>query len=212
MDASTSCELIFDNQRIVIAILSHLLEGTESWRYAIVRRLYRLFGKSREYRLFLTVARTLFFEHLFTRYGVTTIGTLLYKRIGVDPRVIPAFRQFYANIEQPSIHFTTLDWTSRHIVRYLALYHGYVYIFCDKFLYECDGTAYWNIHGAPHYQNRVLTYRFLKQRSIHNLAYYELVEPAPRLFDRTYRLRRDCNVRGLGNTLEIHNVECLRVF
>lgn len=211
MDENKSHELVFGDRRIAITILSHLLRGTEKCLYGTMRRLYRLFGKAREYRLFLMVARTLFFEEMFRRYKVATIGQLLQKKTGVDPHVVPAYRQFYENLERPCICFFTLDWTSRYMVRYLALYHGYMYIFCSKILYECDGPAYWNIHGAQHYRDRALTYRFLRQHSIHNLAYYELVEDAPRLIDRKYRLRRGLNVRGIGNTLEIHDVQCIQI-
>lgn len=210
-------ETIFDNIRITIIIVSHILDGTGTWNYSMMKRIYRLFGKAKTYHRFLMVAHAYYFKQLFTFYRVKHIDALLKKKIKFSPCVYHAHKHFLRELGSPLIYFTTLDWAARCIVRYLALYHGYMYIFIEKTYYESttdesgDGAAYAKIHSSPNYKNQVISYWFLQQRNIHNLAYYDLIIDSPIARERGYKLKDYDMVRNLGTTLEIHTVECIKI-
>lgn len=204
------CDAMFSHSSINREILRHIMHvKSESWNYSMLRRLYRLFGKSREHRLFLEHARSYFFEITFRRYRVSNIDSLIQKKIhrSLTPQIVDHFR---SNTET-NIRFTSLDKMDRCIVRYLAFYYGYLSLCTRKTLTEGSGNDYEMIHKSPHYEHQVITYEFLVHKKIHNLAYYQLVIDSPDPAKRAYRLRQDCSIRGLGVTYELHDIECIKV-
>lgn len=182
---------------------------SESWNYSMLRRLYRLFGKSRQHRLFLKDARSYFFEITFRRHRVHDIDSLIQKKIH-RPLTPHIFNHFRSNNET-SIRFTSLDKLDRCIVRYLALYYGYLSLYTHKVLTEESGENYEMIHRSPYYEYQVITYEFMALKKIHNLAYYDLVIDSVDPAKRAFRLRQDCPIHGLGATLELHDIECIKV-
>lgn len=83
-----------------------------------------------------------------------------------------------------------------------------------KWVYETSfetSTPYLKFHDNPQNRDKAHSYRILKQKRIHDLAYYDKVDDAPNLLDCTFRFKKNINIYKTGATGEMHNVECLRV-
>ncbi len=115
--------------------------------------------------------------------------------------------------EKPrSILFRSLSRKERCIVRYLALYHGYLYLFTGKMYREKIGDAYAKIHNSPSYKNQVITYKFMRTKGIHNITFYDLIIDSDKQDERAYKLKKDFPVECIGKTRVLHNLECINLF
>ena len=206
---------LFSNHHINLLIVARILDGTETWNYSMLRRLYRLFGKSRDHQLFLECARQYFFEYMFRRYKVTNVCALVHRKIRTSLQShTTVFDEFKRGIEEHReciIIESPLNRADRCIVRYLALYYGYLYLCREKLQCDFPGDAYERIHDSPAYKNQVIAYEFLRRRHINNLAYYDLVIDSPHRDKRAYRLKDTFLIKGIGFTVEFHYAECIKV-
>lgn len=89
-----------------------------------------------------------------------------------------------------------------------------MYVFCSKVTGESHGShatsdSYSPIHLK--YKNTPLTYRFLKQKRIHNLEYYDLVCKGLTIYDNTYLLKKDFLLYKAGVTGETHKAICIKI-
>jgi len=205
--------MIFGHASINTVILSHLFNGTECWDYSMLKRIYRLFGKSREHYLFVTEARNLFFTKMFHGYGVNNINALLRKKTRIqEPSQSRVYKEFHIAMNEDrrkSIHFRSLNTQDRCIIRYLSFYYGYLCLFDGKQIREGIGNAYSDIHESPIYKNQVITYKFMCEHKIHNLSYYDLIIDSPFPHQRAYRLKQDVSVKYVGKTCISHHLECI---
>lgn len=208
-------EQVFANQTINTVILSYIMNGTETWNYSMIRRIYRIFGKAHEYQYFLECTRNYFFNDIFRRYKVKDIYGFLRrklknhfnKQLHAYNTFVGAFNNNYACV--------CIDWISnkaqRSIARYLALYYGYLYLCVQKIQYNLPGDAFERIHESIYYKNQVIKYEFLRRHYIHNLAYYDLIIDSPSQDKRAYRLKRDVSIKGVGITVDCQLVDCIKV-
>lgn len=194
-------------------LLSYLFNGTECWDYSMLKRIYRLFGKSCEHYLLMTEARNMFFARMFCKYRVTHINALLRKKTHLQhpphSRVYIEFHRAMNENRHTSISFRSLSRQERCIVRYLSFYYGYMCLFDGKRIEDDIGNAYADIHESPLYKNQVITYRFMAQQKIHNLIYYDLVIDAPFPPQRAYRLKKDVSIKYVGQTRILHDLQCI---
>lgn len=211
---------IFSHSRINRVILKHIMGRYEQWNYSMLRRLYRLFGKSIEHKRFLIDARKFFFGTMFSRYKVNTIDAFITKKLGCRDKKYGSLvitsditSQFMANqkLDASVIKFSLLTKIERCVVRYLSLYYGYLPLCVHKICYESSGNNYEAIHGSHKYRNQLITYEFLRYHRIHNLSYYDLIIDASNPHKRAYKLKNDCDIRNLGITNELHNIECVKI-
>lgn len=181
----------------------------------MLKRIYRLFGKSSEHYLLVTEARNLFFVKMFDKYSVNNINALLRKKTHVqEPSqscLYMAFHRAMSKNGHTPLTFKSLNTQDRCIIRYLSLYYGYLCLFDGKQIHEEVGNTYIDIHESPVYKHQVITYEFMCHHRIHNLSYYDLVIDSPFPLQRGYRLKQGVIIKDLGKTRIWHHLRCIYV-
>ena len=189
-------------------IIQYIFNNSQITNYNWIKKIYLVFGRS--HPLFIKQVKTYFFNTLYNQYGVTNIDDLLTKLIvRGTARFFPCYIQFKRN---PTHLFENLCRRSRLILKYLCLYHDYLYVFCGKRVGESHGPrATADTYSACHVETKPLFYRLLKQKRIHNLEYYDLVSKGPTFYDHTYILKQDFVLYKAGVTSEFHDAICIKI-
>lgn len=207
-----------ENTDVIQHIIVHLFDGDERRNTKRMKHILIVFGRSVEYSYFFQCVKTYFFDTLFRLNGVVNLDELMRKKIKRGtPSLFPSYRKFHKDMksdERGVISFVDLDRRNGLIIRYLSLYYGYIDVMTKKMVYDHSFErkyTYWNFHQNPLYKDKVLPYRLLKQKCVHNLEYYDKVDDFPDLFDCTFRLKKDASIYKVGSTGELHDRECIKI-
>lgn len=205
-------EIFCNNSDTDKIIISYILNGTQKWNFQMIKRIYIIFGKS-QFINFVNLAKNYFFDILFKKYNSTNINELLQKLINKkNPHFYMEYIQFNRNINSELLVFTSLKRRSSVIVRYLALYHNFIWICVGRTQWEGLGYKYYNFHTEKENIDQIFKYSFLKQKRLHNLKYYDLVSDADNVYDRTYKLKKGAMIYKVGPTKDYLDIECIKIF
>jgi len=192
-------------------IVSHIFINDERRNYKILQNIYYAFGKS-YFNNFIMICKKYCLEIMFDKYKINDIYIFLQKITHKNnPKFYDCYRKFYKEIGNPLISFRYLNNKARLIIKYLSLYHEYLIVYTNKEMSEMRGNNYSDIHDDVKYKNKPLEFRFLKQKKIHNLEYYDLVERKNNIYDSTFILKKDVYIYKRGATKEIFNIDCIKI-
>lgn len=191
------------NQDLDNTVISYVLNGSERWDFLMLKRLYIIFGKT-SYRKFILDAKDYYFNKLYLLYHVTNFNDLLKKLIH---KPNPQFYHEYVQFNKGSVKFESLTKRPSLIIKYLCLYHHYIWICTNRSQYETIGDTYSKIND----QYKEFEYRFLKSKGIHNLKYYNLVHEGKSFYDNRYQIKDTEDIYKLGITKDIVDIECIKL-
>ena len=194
------------NSDIDLCIITLLFGTNKRTNHQILQCIYRAFGKSR-FSTFVNQCKNFVFK------GDKIYSLLQDVTHKNNPIFYPCYREFLKELAKgnPLITFESLNNKSRLIVKYLALYHGYLTVCTNKEMFEPLGYTYSSIHNDVRYKNKPLTFRFLKTKKIHNLEYYDLVEKKDTIYDSTFKLKPGALIYKKGASTEIMDLTCIKI-
>lgn len=190
-------------------IVSYLFCKSDKWSMYILKKIYITFGRS-IYNDFIIKCKNKFFELLFNKYNIHNYDIdELIKKVSRKQNIkwFPCYIHFNKNLNNSLIKFEQLKTKHRLIVYYLALFNGYIFVCTKNVMYEKFGYGYDKLDP-----NTVYNYKYLKQKRNHNLKYFDLVEKGRDIWNNKYKLKKDAMVYKKDVTIEIKDLDCIKIF
>jgi hypothetical protein len=197
-------------------IVSYIFSHNRKSNYKRLQNIYHSFGRSYFDKFIITCKEYYFeqilFKQIFNENEINNIYTFLQKITHKkNPKFYECYIKLYREIGNSLIKFESLNKKSKLIIKYLSLYNGYLTVHINKKSYETFGYNYYDIHSDERYKNKPLTFKFLKQKLVHNLDYYDLVEKKDNIYDSTFILKKDAQIYKRGITKDVFDVDCIRI-
>lgn len=216
-------------------IISFIFNGNNKKNSYLLNKIYDIFKYS-NYHDFIRKCRNHFFKIEFKAHDIDVDrieikqGIISKKRKNVNleecnkihillqkitkknnPHFYECYTKFYRNLGNQEINFQYLNRRSKLIIKFLCLYYGYIMIETNVHMFHNMGYTYWNFHDKAENRDKLFTYRFLRNKRIHELEYYDLVENHNNPMEIIYKLKKDVPIYKVGATNERYDVSCIKV-